>query len=434
MNRPLNFDGAQDRGRANTQPPSARLIDEPGDGIDDLASAIVPWADLVKWREGEEVFLVEQGGVVRLYDTQTQTTTSFLDLTGGNFAYSAGGETGLLGIAFDPDFASNGYVYVNSTQRNAAVNGGFIYNEITRFRRSTANPATVDAASRQTVIQIPKNINQANHNAGWIGFGNDNMLYITTGDGGSGGDPTANAQNGQSLLGKLLRLDVSDPTISYAIPKDNPFANGNGGANAGFLDEIWATGLRNPFRAGFDRKTGDLYIGDVGQGAWEEVDRALAGVGGLNFGWDLREGANNFDGFNGSTAGLTDPIHQYGRGDGRSVIGGTVFRGGGELDGWYLFSDFYNGGTIWALPVDVDCQAAGANCPPAGQARIVDFTTTVGGLDVISGFSTDENGNLYISDFDGDLFRLAAVPVPLPAAAWLLGSGWLLLMGFRRRR
>lgn len=382
---------------------------------------------------GNEVYLVEQSGRVRLYDTQTNTTTSFLDLTGGNFSYAAGGETGLLGIAFDPDYASNGIFYVNSTQRSTGNNGGRIYNEVARFRRSTTNPATADVASRQTVIEIPKSANQSNHNAGWIGFGNDRMLYITTGDGGGGGDQDNNAQNGQSLLGKVLRLDVSNPSITYAIPADNPFANGNGGANAGFLDEIWATGLRNPFRAGFDRKTGDLYIGDVGQGAWEEIDRALAGAGGLNFGWRLREGAHNFNNPLGVTAGLTDPIFEYGRSAGRSVIGGVVFRGGGELEGWYLFSDFYNGGTIWGLPVDVDCQAPNAGCPAAGQARTLDFTTTAGALNAISGFSTDDAGNLYISDYDGDVFRLASTPVPLPAAGWLLGAGLLLIAQWRRK-
>jgi hypothetical protein len=381
---------------------------------------------------GNQLFMLEQGGNIKLYDMQTKTTTNFLNTSQLGSTFVTGGETGLLGIAFDPDYAKNGYFYVNTTHRDANFNGNRIYSEVTRYTRSTSNPAMVDPNSAMSVIKIPKNeikvngvpTDFTNHNAGWLGFGKDKMLYVATGDGGSGGDPTGNAQNGQSLLGKILRLDVSNPTISYAIPKDNPFANGNGGANANFRDEIWAYGLRNPFRAGFDSKTGDLFIGDVGQDAWEEVDRAMAGMGGINFGWNLREGAHDFKG---GGSGLTDPIFNYDHTNGQSVIGGTVFRGGGELDGKYLFSDFYNGGKIWAL--DPNCTA---NC----QMTTVNFTTTAGTIGAISSFTTDAAGNLFISDYNGAVYRLSAVspaPVPLPPAAWLLGSGLLGLTRARRR-
>ena len=395
-----------------------QVVDGSSQGVSGLVYAASPNTD--------SLYLIQQNGQIKLFNTQSRTTTTIVNLNQGNFV--SGGELGLLGIAFDPKFndsqaGGGGYYYVNTTERNAQVNNNRVYSRITRLNRYDSN-------YRQTVIDIPKNLDQTNHNAGWLGFGKDGMLYVGTGDGGSGGDPTGNAQNGNSLLGKILRLDVSNPTVSYAIPSDNPFANGNGGANAGFRDEIWASGLRNPFRAGFDSKTGDLYVGDVGQGAWEEIDRLQAGVGGMNFGWNFREGAHPYQGS--ATAALTDPIYEYDHSQGRSVIGGTVFRGGGELDGWYLFSDFYNGGKVWALPVDVDCSAPGANCPAPGSARLLDLTTTSGTLNTIAGFSTDAVGNLYITDYDGDVFRVNAAPVPIPAAFWMFVPALAALLRLRR--
>ena len=277
-----------------------------------------------------------------------------------------------------------------------------------QYSRSTANPDLADAASGNVILTIPHPTN-ANHNGGWIGFGPDGYLYISTGDGGSGGDPANNAQNLNVLLGKMLRIDVStdafpaDPARDYAIPTDNPFATTAG------ADEIWAYGLRNPWRPSFDRVTGDLYIADVGQGAWEELNYQAAGVGGVNYGWVVKEGTHVFDPTRPgnpppTSPGLTDPLVEYphasdGTG-GFSVTGGYVYRGQSPgMQGVYLYADFVTN-EVWSFRV-VDGKAVDA-------ANRTDQIVAVGGsLDQIVSFGEDGHGNLYVVGLDGEIFLLS---------------------------
>ena len=282
----------------------------------------------------DRLFIVEQhSGRIRILDLASGQLNpdSFLDLPDSSLA--AGGEQGLLGMAFHPNYATNGLFYVNLT--NAAGD-----TEIREYRRSDANHA--DAASGRVILGYDQPFD--NHNGGWLGFGPDGMLYISSGDGGSGGDPMGNAQNVNSLLGKILRIDVNsdgfpaDAARNYAIPAGNPFAGATAGA-----DEVWHYGLRNPWRNSFDAATGKLWIGDVGQGAREEVDVIPAGVGGLNLGWNIKEGSANYAG--GSAAGLTAPILDYDHSasGGFAITGGYVYHGPGGANGLYVYADFVTG-------------------------------------------------------------------------------------------
>ncbi len=264
---------------------------------------------------------------IRILDLTTNSLlpTPFLSIPN----VSTGSEQGLLGLAFHPDYASNGRFFVNYTD---AV-GTTIVQE---YNRSTASPSVADPASARPILSIAQPFN--NHNGGWMDFGPDNHLYIATGDGGSGNDPFNNAQTiTGSLLGKMLRINVNaddflaDPNRNYAIPANNPFVGRTGD------DEIWSYGLRNPWRPSFDRLTGDLYIADVGQGAREEISVQPAGSsGGENYGWDVREGM-----VGNPVAGAIDPIFEYPRTVGQSITGGYVYRGPiPELQGHYFFADF----------------------------------------------------------------------------------------------
>jgi glucose/arabinose dehydrogenase len=227
-----------------------------------------------------------------------------------------------------------------------------------------------------------------NHNGGGVAFGPDDFLYVALGDGGSGGDPLGNAQNTSSFLGKLLRLDV-DQEQGYAVPPDNPFAGGGG------VPEVWVYGLRNPWRFSFDRRTGDLYIGDVGQGSWEEIDYLPAGhPGGANFGWNYREGAHPYGDANPpESLDLIDPIAEYGRDQGYSVIGGLVYRGKQlpEWEGIYLFGD-YGSGYIWGLFRSQD---------NSWEKQLLFQTGSS-----ITSFGEDELGELYYVDQGGGLYQL----------------------------
>jgi hypothetical protein len=293
--------------------------------------------------------VVEQGGLIRVIVAGQVLATPFLNLSG---AIVSGGEQGLLGMAFAPDYASSGRFYVNFT--NPA--GDTV---IARFLRSTSNPLTADPASRFDLrwggpgglryIDQPF----ANHNGGDLHFGPDGFLYIGMGDGGSGGDPEGYAQNPNSLLGKMLRIDVNvllTHPEGYVVPPSNPFVGGGGPVSA--RPEIWAFGLRNPWRFSFDRQTGALIMGDVGQGQREEINYQPAGMGALNYGWRNYEGTLAF---NASAAPaylpLTFPALEYGRDAGRSVTGGVMCRqciGGGEFDGRYFFADFITG-RVWSV-------------------------------------------------------------------------------------
>jgi hypothetical protein len=288
----------------------------------------------------------------------------------------SGNEQGLLGLAFDPAFDQNGYFYVNYTGRGGTTT-------ISRFQIGD-NPNQADPSTETVLLTVDQPY--ANHNGGVLAFGPDGTLYIGLGDGGSAGDPQGNAQNLNSLLGKILRLDVSGAD-GYTIPPDNPFASGGGRA------EIWAYGLRNPWRFAFDAATGDLFIGDVGQNAWEEINYQPAGEpGGRNYGWNLLEGTHPYavDSF---SQGIL-PIAEYGHNQGCSVTGGVVVRDP-NLTAWngvYLFGDYCTG-IIWGILPD------GAGGWNTQQLYDTSFN--------ISSFGLDANGQVYLTDLNGGLYRLA---------------------------
>lgn len=361
------------------------------------------------------LFLVEQhSGKIRILNLSNLVinTTPFLTLSG----LSLGSEQGLLGLAFHPDYTTNGKFYVNFTDGSGTT-------RVVRYLAS-ANPDLADASSAQAVLEIAQP--QSNHNGGWIAFGPEGFLYIATGDGGAGDDqgsghtePGGNAQDiTNNLLGKLLRVDVDgddfpgDSTRNYAIPPGNPFVGVSGD------DEIWAYGLRNPWRCSFDRLTGDLYIADVGQGEREEINVQPASAGGgQNYGWRLREGTIETPGSVGGPkpAGAIDPIYDYthgaGSNEGFSVTGGYIYRGPiSSLQGQYFFADFVNE-RIWSLTWDGSTPASfnGSNF-----ANFIDWTDLLhpaqGQINNISSFAEDGAGNLYILDLGGEVFRLDGPP------------------------
>lgn len=341
------------------------------------------------------VFVVEQAGRIRLLATASGAiaTTPFLDISG---SISTGGERGLLGFVPAPDFATSGTFYVYVT--NAAGN-----TELRRYRTLTGNRDVGDPASGDVILTFTQPF--ANHNGGWIDFGPDGFLYVASGDGGSGGDPQDNAQNRNNLLGKILRIDVAadafpnDPLKDYAIPASNPFAGGGG------APEIYAFGLRNPFRNSFDRVTGNLYIGDVGQGAIEEIDLIPAGQGGINFGWARLEGTQTFGGI--PPAGAVPPIAEYAHGSGpvqgNSVTGGYVYRGPVEsLQGNYIFGDFV-AGRIWSIPLSRIVQGQ-TLASSQFTIRTAEFAPTGFAINNIASFGEDLDRNLYIVDYDGEIY------------------------------
>ncbi len=344
------------------------------------------------------VYVVQRGGRIRILDpgTGTVAATPFLDVAG---QIATDGERGLLGLATAPDFAASGafYVFLVNT-------GGDI--EIRRYRTLAGNRDVADPATGDAIIVIPHPTFN-NHNGGWLAFGPDAMLYATVGDGGGGGDPANNAQNTNVLLGKMLRIDPSadafptDPARDYSIPPGNPFAGGGG------RPEIWAYGLRNAFRASFDPATANLWIGDVGQNSREEIDLIRPGDGGANFGWRVMEGTMPFNGT--PLPAMVAPVAEYLRGggarQGNSVTGGHVYRGPVEsLRGHYVFGDFVNG-NLWSFPI-----ALASLGSTLGSDRFIlrraDFTPNAGAINNISSFGVDLAGNLYIVDFDGEIFRL----------------------------
>jgi glucose/arabinose dehydrogenase len=279
------------------------------------------------------LFIVEKGGRIRIVKNGVLGPT-FLDLRG---LVSTGGEQGLLGLAFDPAYATNGRFVVNYTD----VNGD---TRISAFRVS-ADPDVADPATESVLLPVDQPFD--NHNGGQLAFGPDGDLYIGLGDGGSGGDPNGNGQSVATLLGKLLRVNLNG-AAPYAVPSDNPFAAAAGPATRG---EIWSWGLRNPWRFSFDRATGDLYVGDVGQGAHEEIDVSPAATGAgraVNFGWNRMEGTHCYPPDPADACdrtGLTGPVLDYDHPDGCSVTGGYVYRGSAipALEGTYFYSDYCGG-------------------------------------------------------------------------------------------
>jgi glucose/arabinose dehydrogenase len=328
------------------------------------------------------LFVVEQRGRIRVIRNGSVVATPFLDLS--SKVSATGSERGLLGLAFHPQFGTNGRFYVNYTDRSG-------HTHISEFRAPSPGNDTADPSTERELLFVAQPFE--NHNGGGLAFGTDGRLYIGLGDGGSGGDPFGNAQNPGVLLGKMLRVDVDSGT-PYAVPADNPFTG-----RAGFRPEIWAIGLRNPWRFAFDRATGDLYIGDVGQSALEEVDIGLASRrGGENYGWNTMEGSRCFSPSNGCAAtGLTLPVTEYGRSQGYSITGGVVYRGC-RMPGYaghYFYAD-YGSGMIRSFRL-ANGVAADTRDWSASGARLIDHP---------SSFGVDADGEIYLVDYDGEIYRL----------------------------
>jgi uncharacterized protein (TIGR03437 family) len=325
------------------------------------------------------LFVVEQRGRIRILKNGTLQGGAFLDI-GGKVACCS--ETGLLGLAFPPDFSSKQYFYVNYTERSPNLR-----TVIARYRVRGINPDAADPGSEERLLVFDQPYE--NHNGGGLAFGPiDHMLYIGTGDGGSAGDPLNSGQTTSTLLGKMLRIDTESGTSPYAIPTDNPFRN-----RTGYRPEIWALGLRNPWRFAFDRKTGDLWIADVGQSSREEVDfQPATSRGGENYGWHIMEGSRCYSPSSGcSTAGLTLPVFEYGHDQGISITGGYLYRGA-LLPSWQgvYFAADYGSGRLWGIRRD------GAN------RLLLSLSNTF----LITTFGEDESGEIYLSRYNrGEIYK-----------------------------
>jgi glucose/arabinose dehydrogenase len=333
------------------------------------------------------LFIVEQSGRIRIYKDGRILSTPFLSITS---QVSRGYEQGLLGLAFHPSFKTNRKLYVNFTN----ADGDTIIRE---YRASSTNPNVVATSTARHILKIAQPYD--NHNGGMLAFGPDGYLYIGAGDGGSGGDPGNRAQRTDTLLGKMLRIGInsSTSTKNYRTPSTNPYIGRDG------RNEIWQIGLRNPWRFSFDRANGNMWIADVGQGNWEEVNRAVhtsSGPGrGINWGWKVLEGFHCYSPSTGcNTSGKTPPVLEYDHSSGRcSVTGGYVYRGAKipALRGGYVFAD-YCSGEIWVVTATASS--------PASKARLLDTSAT------ISSFGEGGTGELYVLDRGGG--RLYAI---LPA-------------------
>jgi len=328
------------------------------------------------------LFVVEQRGVIRVLqdDAGSAEAPTFLDIRGR--VDDGGNEEGLLGLAFHPDFADNGRFYLDFT---ASGPGRTV---IAEYKVDSSDPDHADAGTETVILEVEQPY--SNHNGGQVAFGPDGYLYIALGDGGSGGDPQGNGQNRGTLLGSILRIDVDNPSggRGYGIPADNPFA----GNSAGYREEIFAYGLRNPWRFSFDPDTGDLWAGDVGQNRIEEVD--LVENGG-NYGWNVMEGNSCYEPSSGcDQVGLILPVAEYGHDMGISVTGGFVYRGSDitELQGRYIYGDF-GSGRIWSL---------NASAPDDPQVELLADTPLA-----IASFGVDNRGEILICAFDGKIYRLA---------------------------
>lgn len=338
--------------------------------------------------KSNRVFVVEQPGRIYVFsnDPAIKSKKVFLDIR--NKVEDGGNEEGLLGLAFHPNYKSNGYFYVNYTASdpNRTV--------ISRFKVSTTNPDQADVASEQVILTFDQPY--SNHNGGQVTFGPDGYLYIGVGDGGSGGDPKGHGQNKSTLLGSILRIDVNKQEDArlpegqgkqYAIPPDNPFAKNTNG----YREEIYAYGLRNPWRLSFDPITKKLWTGDVGQNAYEEID--IIEKGG-NYGWNIMEGKHCYRPSNGcSTSGLKLPIWEYGRNEGISITGGFVYRGPTlpGLTGKYIYAD-YGTRKIWALDV------TNMNRPVNTELLEPDFN--------VASFGVDDKNEIFLCAFDGRIYKL----------------------------
>lgn len=328
------------------------------------------------------LFAVEQGGRIKIIQNGAVLSPPFLDISG---RISTGGEMGLLGLSFHPNFQVNRKFYVNYVRTMS----GQIQSVIAEYQVSTGNPNFSDPATERILLTVNQAGNFNNHKAGQLAFGPDGLLYFGLGDGGSGGDPFGNGQNKSVLLGKMMRIDVNttSPGLQYGIPSDNPFASGGG------LPEIWAYGFRNPWRFSFDRTTGRQFVADVGQDMFEEIDIVQKGG---NFGWNTMEGLHCFNPSSGcNQSGLVLPIVEYNHSEGNAVIGGFVYHGPAipSLQGIYLFADFGTG-KIWELQ----------ETSPNNWTRTLVMTTGFN----ISSFGQDQAGELYVVDLAGRILRLQA--------------------------
>lgn len=329
------------------------------------------------------LFVTQQTGQARVIEGGEVRETPFLDLSD---EVSTGGERGLLDLEFHPDYAENGRFFVHYSD----LQGDTVVSEF----RVSEDPNVADPNSERVLLTVPQPY--PNHNGGELAFGPDGYLYIGLGDGGAGGDPEENGQDPSTLLGAVLRIGV-DGEEPYTIPADNPFASGEGGA-----PEVWAYGLRNPWRFSFDRETGDLWIADVGQNAFEEVNLQSANsAGGENYGWDIMEASSCFNEENAEEPlescdqeGLTLPVLEYPHSEGQSVTGGFVYRGEAipALVGTYVFGDFVSG-TIWGGVSSEDGTWSREELLSAGFPVVA--------------FGEDEAGELYVADYGGGLYRFA---------------------------
>jgi len=345
--------------------------------LQQVATANSPVTIAVPPNSNGRLFIVEQRGTIRILSGGQLLSQPFLDVSG---LVSCCGEEGLLGLAFHPNYSNNGlfYIYYTNTAGNIVI---------ARYKVSN-NPNIANHGSAFRLLTIP-HPNFSNHNGGQLQFGPDGYLYIGVGDGGSGGDPNNNAQNLSALLGKILRIDINHGT-PYSVPLNNPFV---GVAQA--RPEIWAFGLRNPWRFSFDRRTGDLFIGDVGQDSYEEVDWQLsASHGGINYGWRLMEGRHCYNpATNCNPGGLRMPILEYSHASGAcSIIGGYRYRGAKipSLAGYYIYGDFCSGQIFHAKPV------------PGHWTTSLLMNTNL----QISTFGQDNAGELYVADLGGGVYKI----------------------------
>jgi len=346
--------------------------------------------------DSSRLFVVEQNTArIRIIKNGTVLPTPFLDL---NSKAGSGGEQGLLGMAFHPNYSSNGYFYVNYTDNSGDT-------VIARYTVST-NPDVADPDSEMILMEVDQPF--SNHNGGMLAFSpNDGYLYIGLGDGGSSFDPGNRAQDGQNVLGKIHRIDVGNGDM-FAPAPNNPFDG-----DAGFLDSIWALGLRNPWRFSFDRLNGDLYTADVGQSAREEINiQSGDTTGGENYGWRCMEGFTCTDvpRCTCNSGSLTLPVHDYSHSGGNcSVTGGYVYRGSAipELDGTYFFADYCTG-RIWSFVWQGDSVTQ-------LQERTSELAPETGeDINNITSFGEDDNGEIYIVDKDGEIFKIAEASSPTP--------------------
>jgi glucose/arabinose dehydrogenase len=377
-------------GSTVTQPVSAgQFVPPPQLALEDFVSGLSNPLGFEAPDDGtNRIFIIEQGGAIRVVQAGMVLATPFLDISS---QIESGGEEGLLGMACHPNFSASGRFYVDYTRR---LSTGQLQTVISEFAVSAADPNQADPSSERQLLVVDQPFD--NHNGGQLAFGADGFLYIAFGDGGSEGDPSGNAQNKNVLLGKILRIGVDPPFASgkqYAIPSGNPFAGGGG------LPEIWAYGFRNPWRFSFDRSTGRLIAGDVGQDDWEEVDVV---TGGGNYGWNIMEGNHCYPPSVTSCnmAGLVAPIAEYGHdaSGGISIIGGYVYHGSAiaGLEGTYIFGDL-SSGHVWGLKQDATLDWH--------MTLILTHNLTV------SSFGQDAAGELYLLDYgNGTVLRLRAAP------------------------